>query len=690
MEFSEDLQPPQPKRSRGSDEVGQDEEGGQEEEDDEESQVPAPSSWLPSAVGVEVRSGPGSVDSGLSGSATYESATPPPDDLDGRAQPSYPSISPTREEDMSELSEESGKDWKPDMSGKLAWLHRAMARGEEPRELLGNMLPQGSVVPEDIDRMTLWKVLFNLLSEPERREKLESVNTLEDVVGLIKSCSRILVLTGAGVSVSCGIPDFRSKDGVYARLAVDFPDLPDPQAMFDIHYFRRDPRPFFKFAREIYPGQFKPSPCHKFIANLEKSDKLLRNYTQNIDTLEQEAGINRVIQCHGSFATASCTACKRQVAASAIREDIFERRIPVCPVCRPEGEAEEDIVASLAKKEDTSTSSSSEPASSPSFFPSFPPIPMAVMKPDIVFFGEGLPDHFHTTITQDKAEADLLIVIGSSLKVRPVALIPSSLPPSIPQILINREPLPHCSFDVELLGDCDTILNQLCLMLGEGWEGPVHAPQLEQVSGLPQLYIDARTEWLIEERKQSEEREMYLDSKLDKEGNKEIELVTKTSDIEAITKDTETSKEDVSNKTATDEVINPIKEPSDVIVGERNPECLPEEPKAGGSKDNVTESDVTDKVEETEAEIGASMESLFKSRRKPGVAEFLPDDSFVFLPPARYIFSGAEVSIDEDTDSDEDDDSVPDEDTDVSLALPSEPTEDVIEPLETVDACDNV
>ena len=55
---------------------------------------------------------------------------------------------------------------------------------------------------------------------------------------LIKSCSNIIILTGAGVSVSCGIPDFRSKDGVYARLAQDFPDLPDPQAMFDIHYFR--------------------------------------------------------------------------------------------------------------------------------------------------------------------------------------------------------------------------------------------------------------------------------------------------------------------------------------------------------------------------------------------------------------------------------------------------------------------
>lgn len=68
------------------------------------------------------------------------------------------------------------------------------------------------------------------------------------------------------VSVSCGIPDFRSRGGIYSRLALDFPDLPDPQSMFDIQYFRQDPRPFFKFAREIYPGQFSPSPCHRSVA----------------------------------------------------------------------------------------------------------------------------------------------------------------------------------------------------------------------------------------------------------------------------------------------------------------------------------------------------------------------------------------------------------------------------------------
>lgn len=67
------------------------------------------------------------------------------------------------------------------------------------------------------------------MSEPPKRQKLSHVNTMADVVELIKNCKNIIVLTGAGVSVSCGIPDFRSRDGIYTRLAQDFPDLPDPQ-----------------------------------------------------------------------------------------------------------------------------------------------------------------------------------------------------------------------------------------------------------------------------------------------------------------------------------------------------------------------------------------------------------------------------------------------------------------------------
>merc|ERR1719384_2831906 len=175
-------------------------------------------------------------------------------------------------------------------------------KGTDPRILLKDMISSDSVIPDHLDQLTMWK---------------------------------IIVLTGAGISVSCGIPDFRSRNGIYARLAVDFPDLPDPKAMFDIHYFRKDPRPFFKFAKEIYPGQFEPSPCHKFIKSVENHGKLLRNYTQNIDTLEQVVGIKNVVQCHGSFATATCMICKHKVQAEVIRQDIFEQKIPYCslPQC---------------------------------------------------------------------------------------------------------------------------------------------------------------------------------------------------------------------------------------------------------------------------------------------------------------------------------------------------------------------
>ena len=308
-----------------------------------------------------------------------------------------------------------------------------------------------------------------------QREKLEHINTLEQCVELIDAARNVIVLTGAGCSVSCGIPDFRSRDGVYARLRVDFPDLPDPQAMFDIFYFEHDPRPFFKFAKEIYPGQFRPSLSHLFVKQIEAHGKLLRNYTQNIDTLELAAQINNVIQCHGSFATATCTVCKFKVDASFIKEQIFRQEIPYCPKCEslanaaaatatadttestttPETRAQDEENDDEDEDEDEAESEETREIRKRK------EKNIGILKPDIVFFGEGLPDHYHTSIDEDKSKCDLLIVIGSSLKVKPVANIPHMLPAHVPQILINRESLKHLNFDVELLGDCDVIVNEL-------------------------------------------------------------------------------------------------------------------------------------------------------------------------------------------------------------------------------------
>lgn len=123
--------------------------------------------------------------------------------------------------------------------------------------------------------------------------------------------------------------------------------------------------------------------------------------------------------------------CGLKVDSNAIKDDIFAQTIPLCAKCTANNETDETSV-------------------------------LPVMKPDIVFFGEGLSEDFHYSMTEDKDECDLLIVIGSSLKVKPVALIPSAIPEHVPQILINREPLAHLNFDVELLGDCDVIIKHLC------------------------------------------------------------------------------------------------------------------------------------------------------------------------------------------------------------------------------------
>lgn len=146
---------------------------------------------------------------------------------------------------LSCLSGMSGENWKPVSSGPIAWVQEQISNQISPREILEELLPSANISP-NFDNMTLWRLIFGMLSQPPKRKKLPDFNTVSDVVSLIRNSSKIIVLTGAGVSVSCGIPDFRSRDGVYARLSKEFPTLPDPQSMFDIHFFRQDPRPFFK------------------------------------------------------------------------------------------------------------------------------------------------------------------------------------------------------------------------------------------------------------------------------------------------------------------------------------------------------------------------------------------------------------------------------------------------------------
>ncbi|XP_075574107.1 NAD-dependent protein deacetylase sirtuin-1 isoform X1 [Pelecanus crispus] len=497
-------------------------------------------------------------------------------------------------------SHASSSDWTPrPRIGPYTFVQQHLMLGTDPRTILKDLLPE-TIPPPELDDMTLWQIVINILSEPPKRKKRKDINTIDDAVKLLQECKKIMVLTGAGVSVSCGIPDFRSRDGIYARLAVDFPDLPDPQAMFDIEYFRKDPRPFFKFAKEIYPGQFQPSLCHKFIALMDKEGKLLRNYTQNIDTLEQVAGIQRIIQCHGSFATASCLICKYKVDCEVVRGDIFNQVVPRCPRCPPDE-------------------------------------PLAIMKPDIVFFGENLPEQFHRAMKYDKNEVDLLIVIGSSLKVRPVALIPSSIPHEVPQILINREPLPHLHFDVELLGDCDVIINELCQRLGSEYTKLCYnSVKLSEITEKPprthrELEIHSAelppTPLNISEDSSSPERMTPPDTSV-VSSEHPAECKVENCDPASETKGTCTEEKLQDTQTSPENPENPSSELM-------NSETMKENGSNNG--ENKEKNEILKKC-------------WVNRSAKEQISKRLDGTQYLFLPPNRYIFHGAEVYSDSEDD----------------------------------------
>lgn len=111
--------------------------------------------------------------------------------------------------------------------------------------------------------------------------------------------------------------------------------LSDPQEVFDISLFREDPQVFYSVAKDILPSTNKYSPTHAFIRLLQEKGKLLTNFTQNIDNLEGHAGIRpeKLIQCHGSFATASCLECKYKVKGEELFKDMKAGRVARCDRC---------------------------------------------------------------------------------------------------------------------------------------------------------------------------------------------------------------------------------------------------------------------------------------------------------------------------------------------------------------------
>ena len=215
-----------------------------------------------------------------------------------------------------------------------------------------------------------------------------------------RACRKILVVTGAGVSTSANIPDFRTPGtGLYDNLHRF--DLPYPEAIFDLDFFRRNPGPFCALAQEIWPGvKYKPTKTHAFLKLLDAKDCLLRVYTQNIDGLDVVAGVSsaKMVECHGHFRTASCIDCHVPYDGDLCKKSILEQgQAPACSICG------------------------------------------GLVKPDIVFFGEELPARYAKLIDQDKTDCDLLLVLGTSLQVAPVAYIPEYVPKSCFRVLFNRE-----------------------------------------------------------------------------------------------------------------------------------------------------------------------------------------------------------------------------------------------------------
>ncbi|XP_063972468.1 NAD-dependent protein deacetylase Sirt2 [Diachasmimorpha longicaudata] len=309
---------------------------------------------------------------------------------------------------------------------------------------------------EKIEKYFMQMLKIGSISDDDKKDtkKVLTELTLDGIVEYIKEagCKKIITMAGAGISTSAGIPDFRSpSSGLYHNL--EKYNLPHPRAIFEIDFFMENPEPFFVLAKELIHEGFKPTPSHYFIRLLWEKGLLLRHYTQNVDTLERVAGLpgEKMVEAHGTFHTGKCLKCRRPYDLPWMKAKIDEGLIPKCEECL-EG----------------------------------------VVKPDIIFFGEMLPNRFNTLIHEDFAQADLLIIMGSSLVVEPFASLINMVPATCPRLLINREKVgiqdrlsrlfgfrqgfvfdPKASElgrDVAFVGDCDTGCKLLAEKLGWGDE----------------------------------------------------------------------------------------------------------------------------------------------------------------------------------------------------------------------------
>ncbi len=201
---------------------------------------------------------------------------------------------------------------------------------------------------------------------------------IEYAAELLRKARRAVVLTGAGISTPSGIPDFRSEGtGLWSR--------DEPMEVASLSTFRTDPEKFFAWFRPLAAQIFnaQPNPAHKALAGLERAGRIHSLITQNIDALHHKAGSKQVIETHGTMRTLSCTQCFHQVEAQGYLKPFVEQgQLPRCPKCG------------------------------------------GLLKPDVILFGEQLPQRAWYEAQRDSRQCDLMIVAGSSLEVLPVAGLP--------------------------------------------------------------------------------------------------------------------------------------------------------------------------------------------------------------------------------------------------------------------------
>jgi NAD-dependent deacetylase len=206
-----------------------------------------------------------------------------------------------------------------------------------------------------------------------------AVGEIERLAELVRGARSVVALTGAGISVPSGIPDFRSAgSGLWSKV--------DPMQVAHIDAFRSDPVGFWRFYGERFAtlaGKL-PNGAHRALVRMEREGMLDGVITQNVDMLHRKAGTRELIEVHGSIASCSCPACGRGVALEEARRLIAEdpHGLPRCERCA------------------------------------------GPLKPDVVLFGEMLAQDALERACDLCRAADVLLCIGSSLEVHPVAGLP--------------------------------------------------------------------------------------------------------------------------------------------------------------------------------------------------------------------------------------------------------------------------